>query len=226
MALAAVLFDFDGTLVDTRTASWPLFERTNREFALGIDSREQYFALFEHNFYEGLAAHCGDADRADAAAQHFLQLIGEHYDPPFVSGVSELLRRLDGHVTLAIVSSNTRATIMRILVRDGLEGCFGTILGGDVETSKTHAIKRFMNGDGGRAYAAGEVVLVTDTTGDVSEAHGAGIAAYGVAWGMHTRTQLLTAGAVAVAGQPEELYSWLTGQDNNKGGSVPCRAAP
>ncbi len=87
MPIAAVLFDFDGTLVDTRTASWPLFAETSRVFDLGIETREQFFALFEHNIYESLARHCGDAARAQAAAQHFLDLVRDHYAPPFIDGI-------------------------------------------------------------------------------------------------------------------------------------------
>jgi len=226
MSLAAVLFDFDGTLVDTRTASWPLFEQTNREFGLGIDSREQFFALFEHNLYEGLVERCGDAGRGAAAARHFMQLVAEHYDPPFVPGVDALVRELAAHVALAIVSSNTRATIARILARERLDGCFETILAGDVEPSKTRAIAAFLAGDGHRAYAAADVVLVTDTTGDVGEAQSAGIAAYGVSWGMHGRDRLIAAGAVAVADRPHELCEWLINENTKTGGGIPCRAAP
>ena len=39
-----------------------------------------------------------------------------------------------------------------------------------VETSKTRAIANSLRGEAGRGYTAAEVVLVTDTTGDVSEA--------------------------------------------------------
>ena len=51
----AILFDLDGTLVDTRAASWQLFSETNLAFALGIDSREAFFRAFEGNFFESLA---------------------------------------------------------------------------------------------------------------------------------------------------------------------------
>ena len=226
MRLAAVLFDFDGTLVDTRSASWPLFERTNREFDLGIDTRERFFALFETNVYEGLVRHCGDPERGAAAAAHFMQLIAEHYDPPFVPGIGAIARRLAQRATLAIVSSNTRPTIARILARDGLGDCFGTILAGDVEPSKTRAIRRFLNGDGNRRFAPDDVVLVTDTTGDVREAHGAGIAALGVAWGMHSREQLLAAGAASVANTPDDLMRSLFEGRDDEGENIACRAAP
>ena len=57
----AILFDLDGTLVDTRAASWELFAETNARFALGVDTREDFFRAFEGNFFESLAKICPTA---------------------------------------------------------------------------------------------------------------------------------------------------------------------
>ncbi|MGS0757660.1 HAD hydrolase-like protein, partial [Roseateles sp. GG27B] len=70
----AILFDLDGTLVDTRAASWELFSETNLAFALGIDSREAFFRAFEGNFFDSLAKLCPDAAKASAAKAHFMEL--------------------------------------------------------------------------------------------------------------------------------------------------------
>ena len=43
MSLRTILFDLDGTLVQTREAAWQLFRQTNSEFDLSIDTREQFF---------------------------------------------------------------------------------------------------------------------------------------------------------------------------------------
>ena len=224
--LDALLFDFDGTLVDTRGTSWPLFVYTNREFGLGIETREQYFALFETNLYDGLVRHCQDADRGKAAATHFMTLVREHYDPPFVPGIAELVRECAARFTLAIVSSNTRVTIDRLLEREHLTACFETVIAGDVEPSKTRAIVRFLGAEDGRACRPDAVVLVSDTSGDMAEAHAAGIGAYGVAWGMHTPAKLLAAGAMGVADRPEDLRQWIDQQAEHTEGGIRCPVAP
>jgi phosphoglycolate phosphatase len=221
--LAAVLFDFDGTLVDTRSASWVLFQQTNLEFALGIETREQFFALFTHNIYEGLTALCGDAARGAAAAAHLMALMREHYDPPLVPGMAALVRELAADFALTIVSSNTHATLTRLLARDNLAPCFQAILAGDIEPSKTRAITRFLSE---RAYAPDEVVLITDTTGDILEAQRAGIAAYGVCWGIHDAAALRAAGAIGTALHPDELKTWFYQQRTSNGGGTQCRATP
>ena len=213
-AFDAVLFDLDGTLVDTRSASWPWFERTSREFTLGIDTREQFFGLFEHNFFESLAAHCGDHQKATAAAQHFMALIRDHYAPPFIEGMTEVVHALAADHTLAIVSSNMHETIGRLLLAGGVAALFAHIYAGDTQPSKSGAIADFLAGRWsdtglGRPLDAERVVLITDTAGDVGEALASGIQAFGVDWGMHDRQKLIAAGATQVASQPQQLLAWI-----------------
>ena len=210
----AVLFDLDGTLVDTRSASWPLFAQTSREFRLGIDTREQFFAIFDGNFFESLARHCGDEERAAAAGRHFMELIRTHYNPPFIDGIVEVVRALAASHTLAVISSNMHATILRLLQSGGIDRHFEHVYAGDTQPSKAAAIADFLAGHWApaatrRTFAPGQVVLVTDTAGDVGEARASGIDAIGVAWGMHNERKLVTAGAQQVANEPRQLLQWI-----------------
>lgn len=222
----AILFDLDGTLVDTRAASWALFSETNLAFTLGVDSRDAFFRVFEGNFFESLARLCPDPQRAEAAKQHFLELLRTRYRPALIPGMTDVVRALAPHCTLAVISTNGIETIRRILVDAGIATCFSHVFSGDVEPKKSASIRRFLGdqryaaqrrctpayheGPGDNtALASADVVLVTDTAGDVAEAKEAGIRAIGVAWGMHTERQLLAAGAEKVALWPEELVAWL-----------------
>lgn len=221
----AILFDLDGTLVDTRTASWELFAETNAAFGLGIDTREAFFQAFESNFFESLARLPLDPARLEAARQHFMQALRTRYRPPFIPGMADVVRALAPQCTLAVVSTNDIGAIRRILVDEGLATCFSHVFSGDVEPRKSVSIQRFLNGPGYAgarlcapayqgvdstvALQAEDVVLVTDTVGDVAEAVEAGVRAIGVSWGMHTEQQLLQAGAQQVALWPQELLAWL-----------------
>ena len=227
----AILFDLDGTLVDTRAASWELFSETNLAFALGIDSREAFFRAFEGNFFESLARLCPDPGRAEAAKQHFMELLRTRYQPALIPGMTDVVRALAPHCTLAVISSNGIEAIRRILVGAGIATCFSHVFSGDVEPKKSVSIRRFL---GDQRYAAqrrcspayhddgseaallnsADVVLVTDTVGDVIEAKEVGTRAVGVAWGMHTEQQLLSAGAEKVALWPQELVAWLRPSDH------------
>jgi len=222
----AILFDLDGTLVDTRAASWELFAETNARFGLGVDTREDYFRAFEGNFFDSLAKICPDRERAAAAKQHFMELLRTRYKPTLIPGMGDVVKALAPHCTLAVISTNGIETIRRILVDAGIATCFSHVFSGDVQPKKSASIRRFL---GDQSYAAqrccspeyrdgsgsapglvsADVVLVTDTAGDVIEAREAGIRAIGVAWGMHGERQLLDAGAEKVALWPQELVAWL-----------------
>jgi phosphoglycolate phosphatase len=225
MAIRAVLFDMDGTLVQTREASWELFRETNERFTLGIDTRERFFELFEQNFFRSLAESCSDRDRLALAKEHFLTNLRTRYAPPLVPGMADVVRALADRFTLAVLSTNTIATIRRILTNAGLAHCFAHVFAGDVEPDKSASMRRFLADAGYRmgrrcspaydeagisAFVAGdEIILITDTVGDIAEANAAGVRTFGVTWGMHAERELLAAGAERVALWPQELCAWL-----------------
>ncbi len=238
----AILFDLDGTLVDTRAASWQLFSETNLAFALGIDSREAFFRAFEGNFFDSLAKMCPDPAQAAAVKAHFMELLRTRYHPALIPGMVDVVRALAPQCTLAVISTNGIEAIRRILVGAGIATCFSHVFSGDVEPRKSVSIRRFLgdqryaahrmcspayqDGDAvGGTLAAQDVVLVTDTVGDVVEAREAGVRAIGVSWGMHGERQLLDAGAERVALWPQELIAWL--RDGNAApAACACSTAP
>lgn len=237
---SAILFDLDGTLVQTREASWKLFEETNRQFGLGIDEREAFFRLFEGNFFRSLERLCVDAGKRAAAKEHFLNLLRTRYRPELIPGMADVVRSLAPHFTLAILSTNTMLTIRSLLTDTGIATCFAHVFSGDVEPDKSVSIRRFLSDrsygfgrscspayretDSAEQPSADTVILVTDTIGDVKEAHSCGIRAVGVSWGMHSEKQLLDAGAEMVAIWPQELASWLLSQRRDRG-REPCACA-
>lgn len=234
----AILFDLDGTLVDTRASSWELFSETNRAFGLGIDSREAFFRAFEGNFFESLSKLCPDPAKAAAAKSHFMNLLRTRYHPALIPGMVDVVRSLAPHCTLALISTNGIEAIRRILVEAGIATCFSHVFSGDVEPRKVASMRRFLSdqryaaqrmcspayheGDGGGVLEAADVVLVTDTVGDVAEATEAGVRAIGVAWGMHSERQLLDAGAEKVALWPQELIAWLRSADSADACTTAC----
>ncbi|UGY16311.1 HAD hydrolase-like protein [Bradyrhizobium septentrionale] len=221
----AILFDLDGTLVQTREASWRVFAKTNAALGLGINSQAEFFRLLEDNMFHGLSKHCGDARKADEAAKHFLNLLQNEYNPDFVPGMADVVRAFAGSCSLAVISSNSVATIRRILEREGLTNCFSHVFGGDVEQDKRACVRRFLSdrsylvsrncspayqeGHEPDAPRADQIALITDTVGDVKHAVECGVRAIGVSWGMHTEQQLLAAGAEFVAVWPQELVARL-----------------
>lgn len=227
--MRAVIFDLDGTLVQTRVASWEIFARISDRFELGIDRPEQYFELFNGNVFGSIRRICRDDAQATQVTDAFLQLLRDEYTPPLVPGMAEVVRRLATDCTLAVISSNAMAVLRRVLAGNDLALCFAHVFGGDVTPDKRTAMRSFLADAGtgfGRRCAADyderghrhdtdptSTVLVTDTAGDVRDAVQVGIRAVGVAWGMHSVQELTGAGAEFVALWPQELTAHLLGDE-------------
>jgi phosphoglycolate phosphatase len=238
-ALTTIVFDFDGTLVRTREASWELFRETNERFGLGVDSPEAFYHLFDRNFYAALEEVAGGAgtERATDVRLHFQALLGARYNPDLVPGMANVVHELAAHYALVILSSNTMEAVRRILLTNGLAQCFAHVFSGDVAPDKHEAIRRLLDDPSVscrrrcsphyeestvlRTADAGEIMLVTDTVGDVEEGRRAGIRVGAVAWGMHPAETLERAGAEFTCIWPEELVAYLRPGEHCADG--PCR---
>ncbi len=236
--LRALLFDLDGTLVQTRNSSWQIFQETNSEFGLGVGSAAEFFQLFDENFFDALEALARERGVADPSLvqEHFRRNLRSDYLPGVVPGITAIVRKLASSYTLMIVSSNAMESVRRVLENNGLADCFAHVFSGEVAPSKVRAIDHVMEDP---TYACGrqcvpyyneaatphkhashEVMLITDTVGDVEEALKAGIRVCGVAWGMHSADRLKAAGAEFVCVWPEELLVYL--HHGGSSGESPC----
>lgn len=237
-ATRTVVFDMDGTLVQSRGAAWEVWQDTIAAYDLPMRRAEEFFDLFRENFFSGLAHYIGDPDRAREVAAHFLARLRERYTPELIPGMADVVHALAGHCALAVISSNAMTAIRRTLETAGVAHCFAHVFSGDVEADKGVAIRRILDDptyafirrcspayveDGPMARpAADEVVLVTDTVGDVAEGVRCGIRVVGVAWGMHAAAELSAAGAEFVALWPQEVVAHLLPDGSCTPGGCDC----
>lgn len=239
VATRTVVFDMDGTLVQSRGAAWEVWQDTIEAFDLPMRHAGEFFDLFRENFFTGLAGYIGDPDRAREVAAHFLGRLRERYTPELIPGMADTVHALAGHCALAVISSNAMTAIRRTLEISGVAQCFAHVFSGDVEADKGVAIRRILD-DPTYAFvrrcspayvedgpvptrpAPAEVVLVTDTVGDVREGVACGIRVLGVAWGMHSVEDLRAAGADFVALWPQEIVAYLLPDGFCRPGGCDC----
>ena len=137
----------------------------------------------------------------------------------------DVVKALAARYPLAVMSSNAMTAIRRILEEEGLAACFAHVFSGEVGASKEAHLRQILDEPSygnarhcslsyaeegsyakGRA-AADDVVLITDTVGDVREGRSCGGRVIGVAWGMHGVDALRQAGAETVVMWPQELLT-------------------
>lgn len=237
MGIRAVVFDMDGTLVQSRGAAWEVFQDTVAKFDLPVSGRAEFFDLFRGNFFHTLRAMAGP--QADAVCAHFLTALRERYTPELIPGMTDVVQALAGHYSLAVISSNAMGAIRRTLDHSGVASCFAHVFSGDVENEKSVSLRRILADpsystvrrcapdyveEGGlpARASAEQIVLITDTVGDVREGCSCGIRVIGVSWGMHPAEDLLAAGAEFVALWPQELVARLLPDGSCTTGGCGC----
>ena len=191
--MRAVIFDFDGVLVDSE----PLHFRALRDGLAGVGIRiteeeylREYVAYDDHGSIRiALERHGQDAGpervRAVAAvkAQAFERLMA---DVPFYPGARALVRALAAEMPIAIASGARRSEIERILAAGGLRELFSAVVGAD-DVARTKpdpepyrtAFERIAPLLPGVTPA--EVVVFEDTLPGIAAARAAGMKVIGVA---------------------------------------------
>jgi phosphoglycolate phosphatase len=183
------LFDFDGVLVD----SLAVYERRVRLCLekignTAVQGRDDFLALFEDNFYEGIVKKGIDLVAFMNASISIPT--EDDYDQmaPFAP-LLPVLMELKKNNILVVISSNVSRVINDILSKHGFDGCFRDVLGADFGFSKIekihHAIDSFQVGKD-------ETYYIGDTTGDIKEARLAGVKTVAVTWGWHSKEKLET----------------------------------
>jgi len=189
VAVEAVLFDWDGTLLDSAEASYRCYVRLFDSYGIGFD-RALFSRSYSPNWHRTYEAVGLAPDRWPEADQRWL----DHYcaeESRLVPGARAALARVDeAGIAQGIVTSGDRTRVSRELAGLGVERYFRTVVfGGDTPNRKPHpealllALQRM-------AVAPGRAVYVGDSPEDVEMARAAGVRAVGVPGGFPNREAL------------------------------------
>jgi phosphoglycolate phosphatase len=210
-----VLFDLDGTLVDSAPGIWASVRAAAAELGLPRPTPDQLRAMVGPPLQDGFAVQFGlrgeDVDRAVAAYRaHYAA--GAIFDVRVYAGIPELLAELaGGGATLAVATSKPEPSAVRVLEHTGLLDAFATVHGATFDGTVRHkdqvVAAALATHPGGRAP-----VLVGDRAHDVLGAAAHGLPCIGAGWGPAPDGELAEAGAAAVARTPAEVpaaLGWL-----------------
>jgi phosphoglycolate phosphatase len=190
MPIEAVLFDLDGTLVDSAR---DLAETLNRLLAeqglpaLAFDAVKGMIGDGVGKLVErALAAAGGDPARASALTPCFLELYDGHaarHTRAYPGAVAALSRLAEQRFRLGLVTNKPYKATLEILGALGLARFFEAVVSGDTLPERKPHPAPLQRAAARLGAAPGETVMVGDNHHDVSAARAAGMRVIVVTWG-------------------------------------------
>ncbi|MFG1394906.1 HAD-IA family hydrolase [Xanthobacter agilis] len=203
--LTLVLFDCDGTLVDSQHMIVAAMHDAHGVMGLAVPERGRLLSVVGLSLPEAFTVLAqGDAaypvaQMAEAYRSAFMRLRDAQPPEPMFPGAREVLAALRARddVVLGMVTGKARRGVARVLEAQDMDGWFTTIQTADDAPSKPHPamVQQAMMEVG---IGPARTVVVGDTSYDMAMARAAGAAALGVSWGYHATDELWHAGAQRV----------------------------
>jgi phosphoglycolate phosphatase len=215
-----VLFDLDGTLIDSGPSILAALRKALAEEGVPALPPDAERSLLGPPLYRALPPLVGDAaDRVVRTYRRIFVAEGFAYRAQAYPGIEALLDGLARHhVRLAVSTSKLETSAVTILEHLGLAGRFATICGDTQDAgrpTKADVIAETLRRIGESPRCIGEsprhtgesplTMMVGDRSHDVIGAREQGLSCLGAGWGYGSPGELETAGAVAVLPDPAAL---------------------
>lgn len=205
--LRLVVFDVDGTLVDSQADILAAMKIAFDEAELSAPTQSEVLAIVGLSLHVAMPRLAPDAGinahlfLEEAYKRAYMALRAEQgaaKSSPLYPGAREVLDHLHGvpEILLGVATGKSRRGLDKLLKGHALQNLFVTEQVADFHPSKPHpsmlqtALKETV-------VMADRAVMVGDTSYDMDMARAAGIAAIGVSWGYHS-IQAMTAADIVI----------------------------
>lgn len=208
-----IVFDWDGTLMDSAARIVTCLQRASAEVGLPVPSVEASRDIIGLGLDQALARLFPVIDQAgrdalvEAYRAHWLDK--KVAASPMFAGAVELVANLHGAgYLLAVATGKSRRGLDRALADSGLGDCFHATRCADEAHSKPHPqmLEEILIDLDTPPDAA---LMVGDTEYDMQMAASAGVSAVGIEHGVHARDRLIQSGAGACVADLFELSTWI-----------------
>jgi phosphoglycolate phosphatase len=207
-----IVFDWDGTLLDSAGAIVHAIQSAARDLNLPVPSDAQARHVIGLGLSDALHHAVPDLPESeypkmvDRYRHHYLS--GDHTLALF-AGAAALVQQLSAEgYGLAVATGKSRLGLTRALEHSGLGPYFHATRCADECHSKPHPqmLEEILEEMGVPPERA---VMIGDTTHDLLMAQNAGVAGVGVTYGAHPLKALQSATPLALVHSVEELAAWL-----------------
>ncbi|VFU08906.1 HAD-IA family hydrolase [Methylocella tundrae] len=210
-----VIFDIDGTLVDSQDY---IIEAQRRAFSahkIAPPSRAASLSIVGLSLSEAFTVLAGAEAPVESLSEAYREAWTEiradpSYDEPLFPGAQEIIATLAGmdDVALGIATGKARRGVAHLLERAGWRDWFDTVQTADDHPSKPapDMILAAMTETGLEPSAT---YMIGDASFDMKMAAAAGVHPIGVGWGYHSRAELEDAGAERIVADFAELLHFI-----------------
>lgn len=203
--LRLVVFDVDGTLVDSQNHIVSGMEAAFSQVGLTMPTRQQVLSIVGLSLPQAFAALAPEASQnqnrqlveAYKASYVRLRSADAAASSPLYPGARDALERLrgDDHLLLGVATGKSRRGLDILLDAHGLTGFFDNEQVADHHPSKPHP-SMLLASTSQLGVDITKSIMVGDTEYDMQMAGAAGVQALGVSWGYHPVERLGAAQAV------------------------------
>jgi phosphoglycolate phosphatase len=211
MRYSLIVFDWDGTLIDSAATIVRCIQDAARDMALEVPEPERARHVIGLGLHDSLrhAVPGLAAERYPEFAGHYRRHFLARQDAMLLfPGIRELLGALSRDRTLAIATGKSRRGLDRALEADGLRKYFSASRCADETNPKPHPamLLELMDELG---VARQQALMIGDTSHDLEMANAAGVDALAVAYGAHPEQGLRACGPRGCVSSVSELEEWL-----------------
>ena len=215
MTIKLAIFDFDGTIADTREAIIVAKQETMRIYGLPVADEAACASTIGYTAKAGFQRLYPDlaGDKLEQCVATYRQLFEEKkkaIPPKLFPGMEATLQALaERGITCTIATARNQVSCHEMLEGLGVKKYFSYILCGEsTQNLKPHpeAVLKTLADLG---YQPGEAMVIGDMPMDIGMGKGAGVRTCGVTYGNASRETLLEAGADFVIDTIGELVAIL-----------------
>ena len=217
MSKKLIVFDADGTLVDSQHALIEAMRAGFRSVGREVPSRNKLVGvagLTPRDAFARLMPFVNDAELSEMALgyrHHYFEMHSQSVDGtalfPDVRNVLESLSD-DPRFLVGLATGKSEQATKLMLEQFELDRIFDTVQFADRHPSKPHP-SMLTTALSETATTPENAVVVGDTTADIQMAKTGGVTAIGVSWGFHSAEALKLQGAVCVIDRMTDLTGQL-----------------
>lgn len=211
MKYPLLVFDWDGTIIDSPGAIVECIREASREMGLRVPGEEQASHVIGLGLRDSLQLAVPDLPAE--GYQEFVALYRKHFlaredSMPLFAGIKEVLIELKRDRVLAVATGKSRRGLDRALACTGIGGLFSASRCADETQPKPHPamllelMEEF-------SMENTQVLMIGDTSHDLEMARAAGVDAVAVTYGAHPESGLRACAPLGCVSSVEELRQWL-----------------